>query len=187
MTKTRLLLVRHAPALHGGTLAGRNDVPADTAETPALAAIRARLAAPIPPLTLVSPARRCLWTACAIAQSPEFRTEPRLIEQDFGAWEGLPLDRIPDLGPLQAEALARHRPPGGESFADMAARVRPVLEAATGTTAIIAHAGTVRAALALVTGPAAALGFAVAPLSLTVLTRSGGQWAVECVNEGGVK
>lgn len=185
---TRLLLVRHAPALHGGALAGRRDVAADTAETPALAALRARLADPVPPLALVSPARRCLWTACAVLQSPELRTEPRLLEQDFGEWEGLPFAQIPDLGPLQADELARHRPPGGESFADMAARVRPVLEEATGTVAIIGHAGTVRAALALVTGPGAALGFAVAPLSLTVLTRnSGGHWAVECVNEGGVR
>ncbi len=186
MTQTRLLLVRHAPSLHGGALAGRRDVPADTAETPALAAIRARLADPVPPLTLVSPARRCLWTACAISQSPECRADPRLLEQDFGAWEGLPFDRIPDLGPLPATALAEHRPPGGESFADMAARARPALEAATGTVAVIAHAGTVRAALSLVVGPAA-LGFAVVPLSLTIITRGGGRWSVECVNEGGVK
>lgn len=187
MTETRLLLVRHAPALHGGALAGRRDVPADIPDSPALRAIRARLADPVPPLALVSPARRCLWTACAIAQSPDCRTDPRLLEQDFGAWEGLPFAELPDLGPLAPEALAAHRPPGGESFLDMAARVRPVLEAASGTTAIIAHAGTVRAALSLVTGPAAALAFAVAPLSLTVMTRHGGQWSIECVNEGGVK
>ena len=188
MATTELLLVRHAPALHGGTLAGRRDVPADTAETPALAALRARLAALPPRLMVVSPARRCLWTACLLPMEDHaMRTDHRLIEQDFGTWEGVPFADLPDLGPLSPQALADHRPPGGESFAQMAARVRPALESLEGRVAIVAHAGTVRAALALAVGPAAALAFAVAPLSLTVLSRQGGQWRIDSVNEGGVK
>ncbi|TGN35032.1 histidine phosphatase family protein, partial [Paracoccus liaowanqingii] len=129
---------------------------------------------------VASPARRCRQTAAALGLTPD-RFEPALWEQDLGAWEGLPPEALPDLGPLPPDALARHRPEGGESFDDMAGRVIPVLQALERDTVLIAHAGTVRAALSMVVGPAA-LSFAVAPLSLTVLRRAGDAWAVDCVN-----
>lgn len=179
----QLMLVRHAPAIHGGRLAGRRDIPADLSDRAALGWLWSRIADHWPDHVLVSPARRCLWTACALFTIEKTHTDPRLWEQDFGAWEGLPLTELPDLGPLSGEALAAHRPPGGESFADVVARASPVFQAATGTTLIITHAGIVRAALALAIGPASALRFAVSPLSLTVLTRAGGVWAVQSVNE----
>lgn len=183
LVTTRLMLVRHAPAIHGGRLAGRRDVPADLSDRAALGWLWSRIRATLPDRVLVSPARRCLWTACALFITENTETDPRLWEQDFGQWEGLPLAALPDLGPLSGAALAAHRPPGGESFAEMAARARPVFDSATGTTLIIAHAGIVRAALALAIGPGAALRFAVAPLSLTVLTRTGPDWSVQSVNE----
>lgn len=172
---TRLMILRHAPLAVPG-LAGRRDVAADCSD-------RARLDWAARVLSgaaqvWASPARRCLQTAQALGLSPA--CHPALWEQDFGAWEQ-PGAQIPDLGPLPPEALAATRPPGGESFLDMAARVQPLLESARGTVAIIAHAGTVRAALALAVGPAA-LSFSVAPLSLTVLSRHPGGWAVEAVN-----
>ena len=81
-------------------------------------------------------------------------------------------------------SLADHRPPGGESFADVCARVAPALAALPGgRTAIVAHAGVARAALALALGsPGLGLAFEVAPLSLTVLRRHPGGWSVACVN-----
>ena len=63
----------------------------------------------------------------------------------------------------------------------MAARVLPKLKALDEDTLIVGHAGTVRAGLSLVVGHAA-LSFHVAPLSLTILRRSGGDWSVEAVN-----
>ena len=67
--------------------------------------------------------------------------------------------------------LTRTAPPGGESFADACARIVPALEslaAGGGRIAVVAHAGTVRAALSRALGrPGAALAFRVAPLSLT--------------------
>ena len=125
-----------------------------------------------------SPALRCRQTCAALGLTPEWHAA--LWEQDFGAWEQ-PGAAIPDLGPLPSGELARQRPPGGESFLDMAARVQPLLDRARGTVAIVAHAGTVRAALALAVGPAA-LSFSVAPLSLTILSRSPAGWAVEAIN-----
>ena len=174
-TPSRLLILRHAPLARPG-LAGRRDVDADCSDRAALdwAARALRGAGAV----WASPALRCRQTCAALGISPEYH--PALWEQDFGAWEQ-PGAQLPDLGPLPPDALARHRPPGGESFLDMAARVQPVLAQAQGVTAIIGHAGTVRAALALVV-VTAALSFAVAPLSLTMLSRHGGVWAVDAVN-----
>lgn len=171
----RLLLARHAPILGAG-LAGRRDVDADCSDRGALDWLAAHLRGAGALWT--SPARRCLQT-CAAMGLAGAQSRAELWEQDFGQWEGP--GPLPDLGPLGPEALAAHRPPGGESFLDMAARVHPLFEAATGTVAVLAHAGTVRAALALAVGPAA-LSFSVAPLSLTILSRHPGGWAVEAVN-----
>lgn len=174
-TSARLLILRHAPLARPG-LAGRRDVPADCSDRAALdwAARRLQGAG----TCWASPALRCRQTAVALGLTPDLL--PGLWEQDFGDWERQGT-RIPDLGPLPPAELAAHRPPGGESFLDMAARVRPLLLKARGPTAIIAHAGTARAALALAVGPAA-LSFVIAPLSLTILTRTGDDWAVEAVN-----
>ena len=175
----RIDLIRHAPALHEGRLCGRRDVEADCKDSAALGELARRIAATRPGAVWSSPARRCLQTCVALGLTPQAR--PDLWEQDFGEWEGLRHEALPDLGPLSPEALAAHRPPGGESFLDMAARVQPVLRSAKSPVLILAHAGTVRAALALVVGPAA-LSFAIDPLAITTLIRHGDVWSVERVN-----
>ncbi len=172
-----LILIRHAPALTEGRLAGRRDVPADCSDRNAIDWLRA-LIAPAEQIW-ASPALRCRQTAEAIGAAPEFHDD--LWEQDFGTWEGLPYADLPDLGALPPVALAAYRPPGGESFDDMAARVQTRLGRAQGCVAVIAHAGVVRAGLALAVGPAA-LSFSVAPLSVTVLHRSAESWTIEAVN-----
>lgn len=175
---TRLFLIRHAPPLNEGRLAGRRDVAADCSDSAAFAALHARL--PEAATHWCSPALRCRMTAEALGlATPEHHLD--LWEQDYGAWEGLPFDQLPDLGRLSPGELARHRPEGGESFGDMAARVLPRLATARGDTVVVAHAGTVRAALSLVVGPAA-LSFAIAPLSLTVMRKAGTDWSVDGVN-----
>lgn len=166
---TELWLIRHAPVIGSG-VTGRRDLPADCTETPALGGLRAALA-DVPggfDVTLTSPALRCRQTAAALGLDGP--ADPRLWEQDFGAWEGL--DAAPDLGPLDPVDLARHRPPGGESFADLCDRAQPALVGlgGRGRAIVVAHAGIVRAGLALALGSAApALAFEVAPLSATIL------------------
>ncbi len=184
---TELMLIRHAPALHGGRLCGRTDVPADCGDAARIAAVRAALGAA--DRIVVSPALRCRQTAAALwpdLAAPE--TDAALWEQDFGDWEGRAFAELPDLGALPPAALATHRPPGGESFADLYARVGPALmRAATGgRVAVVAHAGVVRAGLALALGDVAAgLAFEVAPLSVTRLrSLAGGGWLVASVNWG---
>lgn len=173
----QLMILRHAPSLAGGLMAGQRDVPADCSDHAAFARQAARLA---PGQIIASPALRCQQTTAGLGLKPD-RLDPALWEQDLGTWEGMDPARLPDLGPLAPQDLARHRPEAGESFDDMAARVIPVLQALDRDTVIVAHAGTVRAALSMVVGPAA-LSFSVSPLSLTVLRRAGTDWAVEFVN-----
>lgn len=183
---TELLLIRHAPALSGGRLAGRSDVAADCTDLQALAGLRAVIGTA--DHRVISPARRCVETAAALwTDLPAADTDARLWEQDFGDWEGLATQDLPDLGALPPEQLAAMRPPGGESFADLCARAAPALEALAargGRVAVVAHAGTLRAALALALGnQSAALAFQLAPLSLTRLTRIHGTgWSIGAVN-----
>lgn len=179
---TELILIRHAPALAGGRLCGRTDVAADVSDDAAFTAL-ATMIGPVDQL-LVSPALRCRQTAGTLWPGRDFATDPALWEQDFGDWDGMALARLPDLGPLTRTDLSRHRPPNGESFADVCARVGPALRALPpGRTVVVAHAGTIRAALSLALSETAdALGFEIAPLSLTTLTRHGDNWSVGMVN-----
>lgn len=177
-----LILIRHAPALSEGRLCGRTDVAADLSDGALVAAVRAAL--PTPGRLVVSPALRCRQTAAALWPG-EGASDPRLWEQDFGVWDGRPYADLPDLGPLTAADLAAHRPPGGESFADLCARVQPALvdHAAQGPATIVAHAGVIRAALALTLGAVpGALSFDIAPLSVTRIARFSTGWQVRCVN-----
>ena len=180
-----ILLIRHAPADHGGRLVGRTDVPAVLPEAAALAF--ARRAVDGDWSVVSSPARRCRETASALFPDAGVRIDPALWEQDFGVRDGGPLDAMPDLGALDRAALAAWRPEGGESFADMVARVTPALQAlAAGDAArvaVVAHGGTVRAALGWALGSVAAgLAFEVAPLSATWLVAAPGGIAIRRVN-----
>ncbi|WP_068082141.1 histidine phosphatase family protein [Novosphingobium rosa] len=180
-----LLLIRHAPALNEGRLAGRRDVPANLGDGQALAALRGFLG-PVDRV-ITSPALRCRQTAQALWADMAMAEDARLWEQDFGAWEGLPFAEIPDQGALPPEKLVRLAPPQGESFADLYARAAPALvEIATlpGRSAIVAHAGTIRAALAMACGTMGpALAFSIDPLSITRLIPCGQQWAIGYVNQ----
>lgn len=161
-------------------------MPADCSDLAALSELRAAIGAIDQRVS--SPARRCLETAAALwPGAPLPLTDPRLWEQDFGAWEGLAAADVPDCGQLGPEALAALKPPQGESFAELCARATPgiaALAAGGRRVAVVAHAGIVRAALGLALGPAAwVLAVEVAPLSLTSITRlASGQWAVGVVN-----
>ena len=179
---TELILIRHAPALAGGRLCGRTDVGAEVSDSAAIAAVAQAVGAI--DRALVSPALRCRQTAEAIWPGRGFATDAALWEQDFGDWDGMALARLPDLGPLSRADLARHRPPNGESFLDLCARIRPALVGLPpGRTAIVAHAGTIRAALSLALSDRAdALGFDIAPLSASTVRRYGEDWSIGTVN-----
>lgn len=188
--RPELILIRHAPVAVPGRLAGRTDFearldPAQVAQT--------RERVPQVAAVVSSPARRCVATARALFDT-EIAQEPLLWEQHFGEYDGAELSSLPDLGALSGAALAAHRWPGGESFAEVCDRVAPVLQALAqqaeteGKLALVVHAGVIRAALAQVLGSAAAgLACEVAPLSVTRLgVWQGAPVSVRCVNEGGL-
>jgi alpha-ribazole phosphatase len=183
---TDLVLIRHAPVIPDGRLAGRRDVPADCTHVQALAELRVKIG-PCD-LVITSPAQRCVQTAAALwPERLSTGVDERLWEQNFGAWEGLAFADVPDLGPLTSGALVNARPPEGESFGDVCARSGPALAELAGRggrVAVVAHAGTVRVALALALGARApALAFQLHPLSMTQLTvRNGRDWSIGVVN-----
>lgn len=166
-------------------MAGRRDVEADCNNRAALAAVAARVGLTAQDRLITSPARRCQQTAAALFGQTGTQ-DPRLWEQDFGAWEGMPYADLPDLGPQTLPELAAFAPPQGESFADVAARVGPlIIGCPAGRHVVVAHAGVMRAALGLALGAVhLGLGFVIAPLSLTRISRdiASGAWTVHFVN-----
>ena len=78
-----------------------------------------------------SPLRRALETAELIA-GRGVQTDPRLLEMDYGAWEGLTYEQIAERFAAERarweQDPARLPCPGGESGNDVAARVRSLLE-----------------------------------------------------------
>lgn len=119
--RLRIHLVRHPrPAVDSGVCYGQTDL--GLAESPVAAAARLRTVLPVDCRVISSPLQRCLQLAQALSAAAE--TDVRLLEMNFGDWEGRRWDDIPrqDLD-AWAAAPFDHAPPGGESAMAMAARV----------------------------------------------------------------
>ncbi len=193
-TTTRWWWVRHAPVAWGGVyIYGHTDLACDCSDVAAFAALAARL--PVPAVVVCSHLRRTHQTLAALTAAGWTATaplvEPAFAEQAFGAWEGLIWDE------LRADSYAMAfwaapftaHPPGGESFLDVAVRVRTavarLLRTHTGHDIVaLAHAGSIRAALALALDltPEQAHAIAFDHLSITRLEHDGATWKVREVN-----
>ena len=100
---------------------------------------------------------RCRQTARIIGDRCSLtpRVLPELREICLGDWDGESFDTIRRLYPRdfqqRGDQIADHRPPKGESFRDLQARVWPVFEAAAlgagSNTLIVTHAGVIRVIL----------------------------------------
>jgi broad specificity phosphatase PhoE len=198
----RLHLVRHAlvePSARA-TFYGSMDVALCELALREEAALYRWLAArlPHPAHWVCTNLSRTRATAAAIfaAGYPEqpLRTEPDLAEQHLGDWQGIAHEALTERlrhppHPFWPHA-AEEEPPGGETFAHMRARVAPVLERLVadhpgGDVVIIAHGGSIRAALAHALDLSAyqALVFSIRNLGLTRLEKHGPDWRVISVNE----
>lgn len=147
-----LFLARHArPEIAPGTCYGRLDMAADAAAT--AEAARA-LDAVLPPGIAVvsSPLLRCRQLAQALGRP--FRTDDRLQEMDFGAWEGRPWADIPrDKLDAWSAGFAHYAAGGGESVAVFMARVAAAFdEPGAADTLWVTHAGVIRAASLIADG-----------------------------------
>jgi broad specificity phosphatase PhoE len=155
---TPLALLRHAPTDWNAArrLQGRADIPLSAS---ARATLRRKA---LPPQfrawsALMSPLQRCRETAQLLGLAPA--ADPRLIEMDWGEFEGRRLD---DLRVEHGDTLVANeargldfRPPRGESPRDVQQRVAPLLAeiARSGvSTLAVTHRGVIRAIYAAARG-----------------------------------
>lgn len=153
---TVVALLRHAETAWNaeGRIQGQTDVPLSDAGR---AAVRAtKLPAACRGMRVVtSPLLRCVETA-ALLGFPNAPREPRLMEMDWGAWQGgLLKDLRESLGQSFRENEDRgldFRPPGGESPRDVMRRASAWLKEQREPTLAITHRGVIRVVLAAATG-----------------------------------
>ena len=189
---TRLHLVRHGPT-HAKVMVGWSDLPADLSDTAALA----RLSAHLPGnATLVSSdLSRAAATADALQGSRDrLAHRAGLREINFGAWELRSYRDIeaedPDLIRAYWENPGDVRPPGGESWHQVCARVDRAIDALIdahegGDLIIVAHFGVILTQVqrALQQNPKAAFGQKIDNLSVSELTRlPDGNWRAGRIN-----
>ena len=155
-----LALMRHGRTAWNRShrLQGRADPPLDAEGRAEFAGLR-----PPPPWRdariVSSPLVRALETAEIIAGGRPITQDARLMEMDFGAWEGLYSQSLADdpgsgFKPIEDWGW-QFRPPGGESVAELRERVAPFLrEAAAAGAPVLAvcHIGVMRVILAVAHG-----------------------------------
>lgn len=194
--------IRHAPVVQKERrIYGNSDVPCDCSDSAMFARLAERL--PHNAVWVTSSLTRTYETAAAIAaHHPDEAGVPhhqdaKLNEQSFGDWQGRTPDELEHLRGGEWHrfwlAPATQVPPGGESFAQLLARVRHVIDRLNQDHAgrdliVVAHGGTIRAALALALdlNPERALGFEIANCSLTRLTFHAGAAGSHAPDDHGI-
>ena len=169
----RFILIRHAPVVSDGLFYGSRDV---TCRCPSPKEIE-KIGDNIPNNfnLYVSSAKRCLTTAKYLFPNVMPLAFDELREQHFGSWEGIPYEKIPNIGTLSSRELGEFRPPKGESFNEMSSRVNLIVKEILekndnqSSSVIVAHAGTIRAVLSTLVG-VSALSFHFDNLSLSEVT-----------------
>ena len=155
-----LVAIRHAPTEWNAAkrLQGRTDVPLGA---DGIAAAKAWRADPgwAGYRVLASPLKRAQETARLLFPAREIALDPRLMEMDFGTWEGQSLSELratPGAAAKERESLGLDfSAPGGETPRQVQARVQPLLNeiAKAGLpTVIVTHKAVLRALMSLATG-----------------------------------
>lgn len=155
-----LVAIRHAPTEwnRARRLQGRTDI-ALSAEGEAAARCWRLDPAWRGYRVIASPLRRAYQTAALLFADREIAIEPRLMEMDFGGWEGKSLAELRGTPGSDAESRESmgldFRPPDGESPRDVQRRIQPLfaeIADAMVPTVIVTHKAVLRAMLALATG-----------------------------------
>lgn len=138
-TPTRLVLVRHGQTRLTAQrrYSGRGDVPLSDHGMAQAQAVARRVTALVPEVSAVvsSPLARCAATAATLAAAvgdPPVVTDQDLVECDFGDWEGRTFEEVRAGWPEESAAWLASTavsPPGGESFQQVAKRVRRAVTA----------------------------------------------------------
>ena len=153
----KLALLRHGPTEWNaaGRIQGHTDIPLSEAGLRQMCGLRV----PLPASRIfASPMQRTQQTAAALGLAAPI-LDARLMEQNWGRWEGLSLQAITEQEGkdafLRAGRKGDFRPPGGESTGELHARVAAFLKDVAredGDAVAVAHLGVLRAAYTLATG-----------------------------------
>lgn len=191
MTVTRLWWVRHGPT-HQRTFTGWRDVPADLSDTAKIARLNDHL--PRDALLVSSDLLRARQTADALALNRiRLPHDTRLRELDFGAWDGKHFSEVaeshPELSRAYWETPGDIRPPNGESWNDLHARLTPALDGLltrhTGRDiVVVAHMGVIISQIerALDVAPYKAMSHAIEPLSVSRIDVASTGWQSVSIN-----
>jgi alpha-ribazole phosphatase len=148
-----IYLLRHGDSRQDNVkrFIGRTDLPLNTEGMTQAAFWRKELAHIPMERIYCSDLNRSLETARIIAEERSEPVQPlhKLREINLGKWEGLSFDEVQRLYPGEFERrgadMVNCPPPGGESFADLAARVLPLfaelVRGSSGNLLIVGHAG----------------------------------------------
>ena len=151
-----LVLVRHGEtdANRAGMLLGRANPPLNERGQQQAAALADALASIAKPLIVTSPLARTLETATRIGEAIGVapRVDDRLIELDYGEWDGIRIADVPAEMRDRWRADPTFTPPGGESLGDLRARVVPLAtelyeQAEEHTTIAISHVSPIKAVI----------------------------------------
>ncbi len=188
---TRFWWVRHGPT-HAKCMVGWTDLVADLSDHAALARLSAHL--PGDAVVVSSDLVRAVATAGALQGTRQrLPHDPALREIHFGTWEMRGFAEVQAEAPDHIRAFwetpGEVRPPGGESWNDLAARVGGaidrLLSAHRGRDIIVtAHFGAILAALQRAGGldPAEVFAHRIDNLSVTCLSHDGSGWQSHGVN-----
>lgn len=181
----RLALLRHGHTSwnRAGRIQGRSDIPLDPAAVAELGA--QRLPTPWNGAALwSSPLSRAVQTAQLVARRDP-RTDPALIEMNWGDWEGCIAQELHDDPAHDYRDIKdwgwNYTPPNGESPAALRARLVPWAQALTGDTVAVCHIGVMRVLMAHATGWnfAGPAPFAVKRNRLFVIEITGPRWHLQ--------
>ena len=168
----RIVFVRHGETDYNadGRLQGQRDIPLNGRGRAQASAIgqwlAKRMAAAIGELEaakafVASPLGRTRQTMELARQGLKldpfaYAQAPALRELTFGEWEGLTWSEVAARDPAGARAREADKwnfcPPGGESYAMLAERLQPWLEALDGDRFVVSHGGVARALMTLIAG-----------------------------------
>jgi broad specificity phosphatase PhoE len=194
-----LICVRHGRTAWNADkkFQGHTDVPLDDEGRAQAAALAALLAHERIDAAAASDLARAAETARIVlgSRAVPLRLDPDWREMQFGEWEGLTWEQIvaanPRLGETGATSVKDYTPGGGESFAELCARVSRAVERVAadagedGVALVATHAGPLHALLSVLLGDdeREALHVRFLTASVTRFRRANGVWRLARLNQ----
>jgi broad specificity phosphatase PhoE len=192
-----LLCVRHGRTAWNADqrFQGHSDIPLDDEGRAQATALGALLADERIDAAVASDLARAAETARIVLapRALSLRLDPDWREMRFGDWEGLTWPQIvaanPELAAANATSARAYAPAGGESFAELCARVARAAERIAsevgedGVALVATHAGPLHALLHVLLGEDQAPTVRFLTASVTRFRRVDGIWRIASLNE----